>query len=157
MSGSKPGERRGGKQKGSKNKATIERELQAARALTEAVATGKLDGQELAKDVLGRFMRLSEGAAGEFMPTPSAQLKQGKAENPNKDWDRFGEWVDRVIYCAKELAKYQSPALRAILVPASAPDSNQQERRKAFGLRIFEGGKPIMEILPPDRTKANGS
>lgn len=148
MPGSKPGTRHG-KPKGTKNKSTIERELQAARDLVEQVKTGKLDGQELAKDVLGRFMRLAEGAAGEFMPTPSAQKAQGKPENPNKDWDRFGEWVDRVIYCAKELAKYQSPALRAILVPAAPPDSNQPEKRKKFSLTIFEGGRPVMEIIPP--------
>lgn len=107
---------RSGRPKGLRNKATVERELQAARAVTAAVETGKLDGQELAKDVLGRFMRLAEGAAGEFAPTPSAQLAQGKAENPNKDWDRFGEWVDRVITCAKALASYQSPTYKAVAV-----------------------------------------
>ena len=38
MSGSKPGERRGGRQKGTRNKAVLEREAIAAAALSEAVA-----------------------------------------------------------------------------------------------------------------------
>ncbi len=50
--GSKPGERRGGRQKGTFNKSTVERQLRATAGLKAAAETG-----ELPLDVLLRCMR----------------------------------------------------------------------------------------------------
>lgn len=96
--------------KGSKNKATIERELKLAIEIDKA----RKDGRELAVDVLERMMKLAEGAAGQHKPPSAAEISAGAAALG--DWDKFGEWFDRIAWCAKELAKYQSPQLRAIAV-----------------------------------------
>ena len=81
--GSKPGERRGGRKAGTKNRATIERQLEAAQA---AIAKVK-HGRELAKDVLerllhdlDRFKGIAEGAAGLHKPPSAAELMQRLSE-----------------------------------------------------------------------------
>src|SRR6476469_8185181 len=40
----------------------------------------------------------------------------GAKANLNGSWAKYGVWAERVVTCAKELAKYQSPQLRAIAV-----------------------------------------
>ena len=77
--GSKPGERRGGRKAGTKNRATIERQLEAAQA---AIAKVK-HGRELAKDVLerllhdlDRFKTIAEGAAGLHKPPSAGELRR---------------------------------------------------------------------------------
>jgi len=140
--GARPG---AGRRHGGKNRATIERELKAV------AETGNLQGRELAKDVLDRMMKLAEGAAGFHQPPSPSEIQAAQAEGrqiPTGDWDRFGQWFDRIAYCAKELAKYQSPQIKAVDAPAPPPDPKdlEQKSRKRFGLRVFEGGKPL---LPP--------
>jgi hypothetical protein len=153
--GSNPGERRGGRKKGTPNKLTSERALQALMAAQTVKAVREANPNvpplELAKDVLNRMMKVSEGAAGLFRPANPTGGTQG-VEN----WDRFGQWVDRTIACAKELAKYQSPQLRAILVPAAAPDTNQPEKRKRFSLTIFDGGTPTARADVNDNDRKTG-
>jgi hypothetical protein len=103
----------GGRVKGSKNRATLERE---AATQIDAAIGGK---QELAKDTLVRMMRLAEGAAA---------VHRTKINDDEKHWDRFGEWFDRWAYVAKEAAKYQSPQMRAIAVMAPAPAAPPEKR-----------------------------
>lgn len=131
----------GGKIKGSKNKTTIERELKAAGVIDAA----RKEGRELATSVLERLMKIAEGATGVNRPVTDKEIAEGKARNPDGDWGRFGEWFDRTAYCAKELAKYQSPQIRAVDAPAPPPDPQDVDRqsRKRFGLRVFEGGRPV--------------
>lgn len=142
--------RYGGRAKGVKNRATVERELKAA---AEAAAI-QGEGRELAKDVLARMMKLAEGVAGLHRPPSPIEVDAAEAEGkaiPEGDWDRFGQWFDRVAYCAKELARYQSPQIKAVDAPTPPPDPKDLERssRKRFGLRVFEGGKPL---LPPSES-----
>ncbi|MHB8272699.1 hypothetical protein [Bradyrhizobium sp.] len=106
------GQRFGGRPKGAKNKATIEREVNAAQVIDRA----RKEGRDLAVTVLERLMNVAEGACGLNRPVPAKDLAAGAKENPDGDWGRFGEWFDRTAYCAKELAKYQSPQLKAIAV-----------------------------------------
>src|SRR5262249_43413537 len=73
--GAKPGERRGGRLKGSRNKATIERALIAERVANEA----KMAGKKLAKEVLDQFMVLFAGMAAYYQPKPVPGMQQ----NPN--------------------------------------------------------------------------
>ena len=156
--GSKPGERRGGRKAGTKNRATIERQLEAAQA---AIAKVK-HGRELAKDVLerllhdlDRFKTIAEGAAGLHKPPSAAELKVAAEKGltiAKGDWGLFGEWFDRAVgtardaaTVAKDLAKYQSPQIRPVDAPAPPPDPKELEAgsKRRFGLRVFEGGKPL--------------
>lgn len=139
--GPKKGERPSGRAKGTKNKATIEREINAAQVIDRA----RKEGRDLAVTVLERLMNVAEGACGLNRPIPAKDLAAGAQNNPDGDWGRFGEWFDRTAYCAKELAKYQSPPIKAMEAPTPAPDPKdvEQRSRKRFGLRVFEGGKPL--------------
>jgi hypothetical protein len=105
MAGSKPGERRGGRQRGTKNKATVEREINAAAVIDRA----RREGRELAVDVLEKLMKVAEGAAAINRPTEQKKYKDG-------DWKLFAEWFDRTAFCAKALAPFQSPTFKAVAV-----------------------------------------
>ena len=153
--GARPG---AGRKTGGKNKATIERELEAAKA---AIAKVK-HGRELAKDVLerllhdlDRFKTIAEGAAGLHKPPSAGELKAAAEKGliiAKGDWGLFGEWFDRAVgtardaaTVAKDLAKYQSPQIRPVDAPAPPPDPKELEAgsKRRFGLRVFEGGKPL--------------
>jgi len=136
---------RGGRPKGSKGKATIERELKAAQQIDKA----RREGRELAVTVLENLMNIALGATGLNRPTPQADLLTGRAANPDGDWDRFGAWFDRTAFCAKELAKYQSPQIRAVDIPTAPPDiGNQQD--EDFTIDVFDNGRKVLEYKPRD-------
>lgn len=107
-----------GRKRGGKNKRTVELELATAREIDSA----RISGRELAKDVLDRLMRIAEGAASLHKPNEAGQ---------GGDWSLFGEWFDRTAWVAKELAKYQSPQLRAVVV--SMPGSPVPEPKVVEG------------------------
>jgi hypothetical protein len=112
--GPRPG---GGRPKGLKNRATIEREINAAQVIDRA----RKEGRDLAVTVLERLMNVAEKIAVETRPQAA-----GGAPNKNGDWDRFGEWFDRTAYCAEKLANYQSPKLRAVQVFAQTLEPAQR-------------------------------
>ena len=136
------GQRFGGRIKGTKNRATIQREIEAA----ERVAQSRGKAKDAALTVLERLMQVAEGAAGLTRPASKREMAEGKAQNPDGDWELFGDWFDRAAFCAKELAKYQAPQIRAVEAPAPPPDPREVDagNRRRFGLRVFEGGKPLM-------------
>ena len=131
------GQRFGGRTKGIKNKQTIAREIEAAAAAERARGKKERDG---ALTVLERLMIVAEGAAGLHRPPTPAQIavaqeaedEAAKAERrePRKvlegNWALFGDWWDRAAYAAKELARYQAPQLRAVMV--SLPAEQQQPK-----------------------------
>jgi hypothetical protein len=158
-----------GRKSGGKNKATIARELQAAQQVAAAHGVGR----EMAIAVLERLMGdldrlkgIAEGAAGLHKPPTPAEITQAQAAEDAKaiaenrepqtvyagNWALFGEWYDRAVgtardaaTVAKDLAKYQGPQIKPVDAPAPAPDPRDldQRSRKRFGLRVFEGGKPL--------------
>lgn len=128
--GSKPGERRGGRQLGAKNKTTIERENQArlevdrARMIDEAraanasevVTQAKAAGVKLAKDILEDFMRLFAGMAAIHQPLPDGvEIPPGRKPDPEK----FLAFAKLAVSTASDLAPYQSPKLSAVMVGAA--------------------------------------
>lgn len=119
--GSKPGERRGGRQKGARNKATIQREIEAGKAAAEAIDKARSGQIELAKDVLRRLMKIAEGITSLNRPTTVREIDAGTVPNKDGDWERFGQWFDRTVYCAKELARYESPTFKAVLLQQDTP------------------------------------
>jgi hypothetical protein len=66
--GSSPGERRGGRAKGAKNKSTLERALVAERIIAEQQGT---PGRKLGKELLEEFATMFAGLAAAFQPIPS--------------------------------------------------------------------------------------
>lgn len=127
--GSKPGERRGGRVKGVPNKATMERALIAANTLVKSRAADK----KLAKEVLDDFMALFAGMAAHYQPTPPHAMQQNQYGNPAE----FEKYARLAVQCAKDLAPYQSPTFRAIVVaPALEQTSGRKQTR--FTLTIFQ-------------------
>jgi len=129
--GSKPGERRGGRQKGALNHATIERILNVTKNIDEARRTGR----ELAVDVLERAMKLAEEVV--------------ILHKANADWSTFGDWFDRWVYCARALSKFQTPELRAILI-SPAETTKTVEDTRSIELSIFEAPPPEPRLATID-------
>jgi hypothetical protein len=82
------GVRIGGRQKGTVNKSTVERRLQAERERAEAKATGK----KLAKERLDEFMELFVGIARFYQPILPAMIERGVPPNPTESWPDFEKW-----------------------------------------------------------------
>jgi hypothetical protein len=61
---------------------------------------------------------------------------------------KFAAWSERAVDCAAQLAKYQSPRLRAVAI---APPPSVEEKPRRFTLKVFTGGralKPPNEPVP---------
>lgn len=113
--GVRPGERRGGRKKGTPNKATRERALLAKRVVEEQ--QGK-PGRKLAREVLDDFMHLFTGMAAVYQP-----LSPGRLPDLHQvpDEKRFLEFAQLAITTAAQLAPYQSPKLKAVFVTQETP------------------------------------
>ena len=105
--GVKPGERRGGRKRGTPNKATRERALLAEQIVTEA----RKRGQKLAREVLDDLMHTFLGMAAKHQPVAfGAPLQTG--QEPNED--KFVKYAVLARDTAKELAPFQSPKFKSI-------------------------------------------
>jgi hypothetical protein len=131
-----------GRAKGTKNKATIERELIAAEIAKRQMTRAQEHGRELAVEVLERFMKIFEGAARVHRPVTDEEVKAGKDPNPMGDWEKFRSWARDCVDCAKALAQYQSPRFSAIAI-APTPQIDESARIRRFSLTIFEGGRAL--------------
>jgi hypothetical protein len=142
--GPRPG---GGRPKGLKNRATIERETLAIQAALEAAraAEKRPGGTKLAIQEMQKALALSEGLAGKLRPKLEEGPDGALIIKDVQMFRLFGEWFDRWFNIQRELAKYQSPPMRAVEAPTPPPDPAdvEQKSRKRFGLRVFEGGKPL--------------
>jgi hypothetical protein len=135
--GAKPGERRGGRSKGTVNRTTTERALIAAKQVAEA----RIAGRPLAKEVLEKFMLLF-------------QAKALRTQNSAKS---FTHWAKLTLDCAKALAPYQSPQLRSIEQPAPPPSISGEPQVIRFGLRVFERDPDGVRTLVRSQSMANGN
>lgn len=107
--GSAPGERRGGRQKGGRNKATVEREHERAEALAHATAR-VMEGTDVsavrsmrAVDVMRTAMRIHADAG---------------------NWDKASAW-------AKEIAPYET----AKLAPKPEEAAAETDEERAYRMR----------------------
>jgi hypothetical protein len=119
--GSRPGERRGGRQKGVPNRRTTEAALLAERAVIEAAASGK----QLAREILREFM--CEFAA------------EARANRTKKRL--FEKWSRLACEQAARLAPYESPRFRPI--EQTLPLLKPIEEPLRFTLRVFDGGHEV--------------
>lgn len=129
--GARPG---GGRPKGSLGKRTLARYAQASKQIDEA-REGKV---ELGREVLERMMKIAEGATGLHRPVTTAEMRAGREQNPDGDWDRFGAWFDRTVYCAKELAKFQSPTFKAVAVSMTPGEMGGQKAPKQIEGKVID-------------------
>jgi hypothetical protein len=119
--GSKPGERRGGRQKGTPNKATREKEQRALEALQQKAKAPlrKLAKDQLAelvpeiKEIVLRFKAAVEKSGG----VPGT--KGYKAEL----WRELREWIRVYGWAADLAADFESPRYRAIAVAMTPGDA----------------------------------
>lgn len=134
------GERFGGRVKGTKNKRTIEKALEAERA----VAAAKASGRKLAKEMLDDFMHLFAGMATVYQPLPPGTVEIPRGHKP--DEPQFEKYARLTVDCATQLAKYQSPTFRAIVVAPAPEQPDPNTLRRRFTLTVFEGGRPALQI-----------
>lgn len=151
---SRKGVRLGGRQKGTRNKATIAREELAKAELAASIRAAKASGSDskYAIHEMQKALKIAEDFAGKVQPNVN-RTKAGIVRIVGGDAKLFGEWFDRWHTCLKELAKYQTPQMKAVEAPTPPPDPGELERksRKRFGLRVFDGGRKVRAPgAPPD-------
>jgi hypothetical protein len=149
--GSKPGERRGGRQKGTPNRKTLERRLITERML-EHPSAGVESGR-LGRDVLAQYMCTFDELAEQYRKTNEPKFRQ---------------YAELAVACAKALAPYQSPTYRAIVVSSPQQEGNGARlelTREELARKLEERGLPpfvfgIDQPTPetePRRIEGNGS
>lgn len=129
--GAKPGERRGGRARGTPNKLTIKKQREAAEIASRAITDARESGKPLAKEVLDQFMQLFAGMAAHYQPLPDGVSIVPPGRNPNPDL--FHRYADLAIDCAHKLAPYQSPTFKAIALQTTAvtPEQPVEARQSA--------------------------
>jgi hypothetical protein len=123
--GSRPGERRGGRTKGTPNRATVERSAIAARITAEA----NMRGQPLAKEILAKY-------AARFDKMADARHLAG-------DVAGFERWARLACATAKDLAPYQSPTYRAVVI---TPPPDEGDDVTVIDLKIFDHTGTALEM-----------
>ncbi len=146
--GSKPGERRGGRQKGTPNRATVEKQLIAAQIAERTVADARVEGKQLAKEVLEQFMLRFVEMAKHYEPT----LPGAGEQQLHGDEGKFLQWAKHAIDCAKALAPYQSPTFRAveIIPPREEPSAEPVQYPTVAEIRAElarRGLPPLAHVL----------
>ena len=85
--GSKPGERRGGRQKGTPNRKTVERQLITERMLEHPPAG--IESGKLGREVLAQYMNTFDELAEQYRKADEAKFRQ---------------YAELAVACAKALA-----------------------------------------------------
>jgi hypothetical protein len=116
--GAQPGERRGGRKKGTPNRRTVEARLLAGRLETSPLGVPEGATAMLGKEVLAKYMIVFD------------QLAAKHADEPVL----FQRYASAAVECAKLLAPYQSPTYRCIALPPPPPQQGPQR----FTLKIFD-------------------
>ena len=145
-SGSRPGERRGGRKRGVPNRATVERAEIALRSTAEAKASGR----KLGKEVLEELMVLFGGLASKFQPESMDKIVVQEWTKGDRE-PMFHKYASLAVKVAKDLADFQSPRFKAVEVHAPAPNMEDKQRKKVtrFTLNIFDRDLRPTTIEPP--------
>lgn len=148
--GVRKGERRGGRKKGTPNKATQERVLLAKRVLE---GQQNRPGRRLAREILDDFMHLFTGMAAIHQPVSPGTVP-GSHQKP--DEKKFLEFAQLAVSTAAQLAPYQSPRLKAVVVSQEAPiggaiaqQTGQSAARKltaSEAYRMFRDSSTLIDI-----------
>jgi hypothetical protein len=139
--GAKPGERRGGRQKGAPNKRKVEREH---RMLQAAVIDQGGTMPDLAKDVIEQFMQIAVSYAKHYaLKERDLDHTDAKAEQAKREWkqSKFQDWARLAVGWATDLAPYQSPTFRAISI------SHQKDEEEDRGTTVLHSMEQVREVL----------
>jgi hypothetical protein len=141
--------------RGSLNRSTLAREAKAKADIAAALAKAKTAGRadpKAAMDEMYKAIAIAEGFAAKLRPRDIQQDQHGIITIMGGDINLFGAWFDRWHKCIELLAKYQLPPIKAMDAPTPPPDPEQSARdsKIVFGLRVFEGGKPVQPLQPLD-------
>lgn len=140
--GSKPGERRGGKQKGTPNKRTVAK-LQEIGA--EIAAAKKGEGPVRARDQLSDLTKTAVGFTAHWQKKMLEWERDEKNVGkivPAEYVDRFMLGLNAAIRAASALAPYQDPKLAAIKVSMSSFDIPEAPK-------VIEGKATKIDIKDP--------
>lgn len=155
--GAQPGERRGGRGKGSLNKKTLARmaDEAAAKAAAEAIAAEihatPAVAEELrqkmeaarptprGKDELAGLMPIIRGHVAQFQRAAIANdgLPGGEGHNPAL-WKTLKEWITLLADVCNKAADFQDPRYRAIAVAVQSPGVSAE----AAPLLVAEASEP---------------
>jgi hypothetical protein len=133
---------------GTKNKATIERELIAAQVIDRARAMHA----PLALEKLIELGGIAMAAMAAHQPVSNEVAKRErergneKAKPQKGSWRMFGEWFDRATFVFKSLAPYQSPQLKAIAIAPAPPSDARGEVPEEITLTVFERGRVVKTV-----------
>lgn len=120
--GAAPGERRGGRSKGTPNKTTLQR-LEAERIAKQAqdeVNKANLAKVKLGKDILEDYVGAFHNVAAVFQNRIATDYAAG-LEPKASDLAAFKQWGGMVVDTADRLAAFQSPKFKAIAIVAPPP------------------------------------
>jgi hypothetical protein len=146
--GARPGERRGGRQKGTPNKATIDRRL----AVLQATGVGDYS-ERLGRVTLAKMVFEMELQAEKYHPD--------RGEEPNEEL--FFKYATMAASIASDLAPYQSPKLAAIFTNTEKRSalervgSIEQEVYDEFMMEIAEKGVPRQAQAYLSKPPKNGN
>jgi hypothetical protein len=120
--GVKPGERRGGRRRGTPNKATRERAILAEQITSEQ----RKRGRKLAREVQQDFVEMFSGLAAAFQPAPTVPgvaLTAADMETWAKSYREpvFSKYATLAVDTASQLASYQTPKLKAVMIAQETP------------------------------------
>jgi hypothetical protein len=139
----------GGRQKGTRNRATLEREARAAHAAMELAKAVRAPGQREVRVALHEMQKalvLVEGVCSKLQPPLPPE---GVFYDPTpKEWQRlkaFKEWMEFWHTIQSSIAKYQAAPIRAVDAPTPPPSPGEMEQQntKVITLRVFEGGVQV--------------
>jgi hypothetical protein len=128
--GSKKGERRGGRKKGTPNKATVERHLEILKAAGVDNYSARLG-----RDVIAKVMVEFDALAEKYHP----------ARGPEPNEDLFVKYANMAAKVAGDLAPYQSPRLAAMMMQSTDSRSRALERVGVTEREVF--GEVMAEVI----------
>jgi hypothetical protein len=138
--GSNPGERRGGRKKGTPNKKLTPRDvhtLARARAIQEELEDHRPPpGTELSKEILGKFAHNCAAVAVKLMPV-FKETGEPVFRFPGHK-ELWFQMMQLTREYARDAASYQSPTFRAVMVTPPPPDRPQGDDAVVINLKIFE-------------------
>ena len=146
--GAKPGERRGGRQKGTPNKRTAERQrvqeyTAEAWKLASSAQEMRAKRKKLGKEIASEFANVFANMAAYHQPIPAGQPIPPNRE-PNEE--KFVMYAELAVWAGAAAAKYESPTYKAITVEAEMVVGGQAK-------------PPIVDITPtkaPEPSDAQG-
>ena len=110
------GQRFGGRQKGSLNKSTLEKQRKAAEAVAAELIQAKAEGRKLAKEHMQDLLPVLVRMVAYYQPTVP-----GMPKNPHGNAEQFERWLWHFLALCRSLAPYESATFRAVDLRATLP------------------------------------